>query len=118
MCEEKQKTIELWLEKAMSEHDLIVVSCVFKVIAKYGLEGARKVFAVERAKRELLEAYEQKIDVIVKVDHQLAKETFTPQDVKMMSYALAYIKKAGITQFEKEFEQIKQAVQIENHIPV
>lgn len=105
-------------QSTMSEHDLDVVGCVFKAIAKYGLEEARSVFAFERAKRELLAAYEQKIDVIVKVDRQLAKETFTPQDVEMMSYALAYIKKAGITQFEKEFEQIKQAVQTENHIPV
>ncbi|HHV6367764.1 TPA: hypothetical protein ACUL7P_001344 [Haemophilus influenzae] len=105
-------------QSTMSENDLDVVDCVFKVIAKYGFEEARAVFAFERAKRELLAAYEQKMDVIVKVDRQLAKETFTPQDVKMMGYALAYIKKAGITQFEKEFEQIKLAVQTENHIPV
>ena len=102
----------------MSEHDLDVVGCVFKAIAKYGLEEARAVFGFERAKRELLAACEQKMDVIVKVDRKLAKETFTPQDVKMMSYALTYIKKAGITQFEKEFEQIKQAVRTENHIRV
>lgn len=63
MCEEKQNPIELWLEKAMSEHDLIVVSCVFKVIAKHGLEGARKVYAFERAKRELLEAYLRKSEL-------------------------------------------------------
>lgn len=52
---------------------------------------------------------------LAEFDHQAAREIFTPQDVKMMSYALAYIKKAGIAQFEKELDQIRQAVQTENH---
>lgn len=58
---------------------------------------------------------EQELKQLAEFDHQAAREIFTPQDVKMMSYALAYIKKAGIAQFEKELDQIKQAVQTENH---
>ena len=47
-------------QSVMTAHDLIVVSAVFKVIAKHGIEGAKAYFAVEHKKRELLAAYQLK----------------------------------------------------------
>lgn len=47
-------------QSVMTAHDLIVVSAVFKVITKHGIEGAKAYFAVEHKKRELLAAYQLK----------------------------------------------------------
>lgn len=68
--DEKEKS-QGWaqLERTvMSQHDLIVMSCVFKMIEKHGLEGAKAVFNVEQKKRELWEAYQIKVDLCTKYD--------------------------------------------------
>ncbi|OOF48627.1 hypothetical protein [Rodentibacter trehalosifermentans] len=43
------------------------------------------------------------------------KKTFSEQDIRMLDYALTYVKKAGIAQFEEELLSIKQVFQTENH---
>lgn len=63
MAKAEENAIE---QAVMTEHDLIVVSAVFKVIAKHGIEGAKAYFAVERKKRELLDAYRLKSDLCTK----------------------------------------------------
>ncbi|WP_131826452.1 hypothetical protein [Rodentibacter trehalosifermentans] len=69
MCETsfKDKSLE-WLRKSMSDHDLMVADCLFKTIEKHGLEGTKAEIAFERAKRNLLKAYERKSALCINSD--------------------------------------------------
>ncbi|TGY50807.1 MULTISPECIES: hypothetical protein [Rodentibacter] len=134
MCEIafKEKSLK-WLEKSMSDHDLMVADCLFKVIEKHGLEGAKAEIDFERAKRNLLKAYERKSALYTddnthkcvgdfacyfqQKEYKWAeqvKKTFSEQDIRMLDYALTYVKKAGIAQFEEELLSIKQVFQTNN----
>ena len=61
----KEKSLA-WLGSTMSEEQLATASYLFKYIEQYGLEAAKAEIAFERAKRNLLEAYERKMDLITK----------------------------------------------------
>ena len=50
----------------MSEEQIATASYLFKYIEQYGLEATKAEIAFERAKRNLLEAYERKLDLITK----------------------------------------------------
>lgn len=53
-----------WLKSTLSERDLEMAAYLFKYIEKYGLEATKAEIAFERAKRNLLEAYERKLDLM------------------------------------------------------
>lgn len=55
-----------WLKSPLSERDLEMAAYLFKYIEKYGLEATKAEIAFERAKRNLLEAYERKVALFTK----------------------------------------------------
>lgn len=59
----KEKSLE-WLGSTMSEEQIATASYLFKYIEQYGLEATKAEIAFERAKRNLLEAYERKLDLM------------------------------------------------------
>ena len=61
----KEKSLK-WLGSTMSEEQIATASYLFKYIEQYGLEATKAEIAFERAKRNLLEAYERKLDLITK----------------------------------------------------
>ncbi|OOF60832.1 hypothetical protein BH925_04150 [Rodentibacter pneumotropicus] len=69
MCEIafKEKSLK-WLEKSMTDNELMTADIVFKIIEKRGLEGAKAEIAFERAKRNLLKAYERKSALCINSD--------------------------------------------------
>lgn len=59
--ETNHKSVD-WLKSTLSERDLEMAAYLFKYVEKFGLEATKAEIAFERAKRNLLEAYERKLD--------------------------------------------------------